>query len=392
MGNNNLLTIVSYVAVVVVTAIIAITIKGYYISVSLYPHNYLDSYVTATSGVFGLLGIIILISALFVLVPCCFFLVRYLKNLTDLHRYQKLHELELNKEIHINTISRVRNEKLCTPYQLTSIAVLQHETSVSPDDYCVEECDTDVNPDDYCVEEHDTVLDCGNNDDDEEDVIYESINSNQNPYVGVISINKKDDNGYLTGLLEELIDSKRILIIGSQGSGKTTLFQHLIKQKLGQGHLVVVMDSHTTPGKWDERVRVVGQGRNYPAIAEELENSLHLMDHRYEQLGSGAVIEGEFPQVYYFSDEWTTVSKNIQNLSDFLLPLLTEGRKVGINFILSCHSKTASSIGIKGSYDLISNFEYILTLKNNKGVRFAEVTTSANPKDKVLYSHPGEFI
>lgn len=185
-------------------------------------------------------------------------------------------------------------------------------------------------------------------------------------------------------LLDDIAPLQRLLIIGGQNTGKTTLLKHIAKQR-EQNSDVLIIDSHNTQGKWNNNYRIVGHGRDYKAIEIELNSLVSLMDSRYKELASGKVKEREHSIITVISDEWTTVSKNLNNLDAVLLPLLTESRKVGIDFILATHSETAQSLGIKGAYDLKNNFDATLKLSLENKKRFVHIGENK-------YHHCGAFI
>jgi hypothetical protein len=62
------------------------------------------------------------------------------------------------------------------------------------------------------------------------------------------------------------------------------------------------------------------------------------MDSRYKELASGKVGERQHELITVISDEWTTVSKHIQNLNRYLLPLLTESRNAKYYYLVKCLS------------------------------------------------------
>jgi len=193
-----------------------------------------------------------------------------------------------------------------------------------------------------------------------------------------------ENNAIKNTLLDDISNQQRLLLVGGQGTGKTTLLQHIAHQR-DKTTLILILDSHNTPKKWAANFRVIGNGRDYDAIQNELEKLVKLMDYRYKELASGKVSEGSHSTITVISDEWTTLSKNLNNLDKLLLPLLTESRKVCIDFILATHSETAQSLGIKGMYDLKDNFDSILRLKNKNGIRLVEI-------GKNTYNHSGAFI
>jgi hypothetical protein len=135
--------------------------------------------------------------------------------------------------------------------------------------------------------------------------------------------------------------------------------------------------------------RIVGHGRDYSAIERELANLVAMMDTRYKELATGKIGERQHQRITVICDEWTTVSKNIQNLNRYLLPLLTESRKVGIDLMLATHSQTAESLGLKGKADLKSVFDSILILRNIDGKRIIELNSG---ESIINYHHCGEFI
>ena len=189
-------------------------------------------------------------------------------------------------------------------------------------------------------------------------------------------------------LLSDIEQTQRLLIVGGQNSGKTTLLKHIAHQRSGAGS-VLVLDSHNTAGKWARDYKIIGHGRDYPAIERELKNLVTVMDNRYKELASGKVGEREHERITVICDEWTTVSKNLNNLDTYLLPLLTESRKVGIDLMLATHSQTAESLGLKGKADLKSAFDAVLILKNISGKRIVELD---NGELVSVYQHCGQFV
>jgi hypothetical protein len=189
------------------------------------------------------------------------------------------------------------------------------------------------------------------------------------------------------GLLADLVDCQRLLIVGGQNAGKTTLLKHIAKQRSGRGE-IVILDSHNHVGKWHDSYRVIGHGRDYKAIEKEFKNLVAVMDGRYKEYASGKVGERQHSLITVMSDEYTTIAENTTGLDAFLLPLLTESRKVGIDFIVACHSETAGSLGLKGRFDLKKNFDAILRLKKINNNRLVTVD---NGETAIVYQHPGFF-
>lgn len=80
-----------------------------------------------------------------------------------------------------------------------------------------------------------------------------------------------------TTLLSDISDYQRLLIVGGQNSGKTTLLKHIAQQRRAADS-VLILDSHNTAGKWARDYRIVGHGRDYSAIETELKNLVAVMD------------------------------------------------------------------------------------------------------------------
>ena len=188
-------------------------------------------------------------------------------------------------------------------------------------------------------------------------------------------------------LLSDIEPMQRLLIVGGQNSGKTTLLKHIAHQRSAAGN-VLILDSHNHAGKWSDDYRIVGHGRDYQAIETELRNLVSVMDSRYKEYASGRIGERGHDLITVISDEFTTIAENINGLDSYLLPLLTESRKVGIDFIVACHSETAGSLGLKGRFDLKKNFDAVLRLKNYSGKRLIHLD---NGEDIIEYAHCGEF-
>lgn len=188
-------------------------------------------------------------------------------------------------------------------------------------------------------------------------------------------------------LLADIKPLQRMLIVGGQNAGKTTLLKHIAAAKSQQGG-VLILDSHNYVGKWEEAYRVVGHGRDYAAIETELKKLVSLMDKRYKEYATGEIGERQHELITVISDEWTTIAENINSLDQLLTPLLTESRKVGIDFIVACHSETAGSLGLKGRFDLKKNFDAVLRLQNSGGVRTVKLD---NWESVTEYHHPGAY-
>lgn len=190
-------------------------------------------------------------------------------------------------------------------------------------------------------------------------------------------------------LLPVLLSIDRVLIIGGMGAGKTSCLQHLAHARGNQGDCVII-DSHAAPGQWPGNCRIVGIGRDYTTIEQEIGDIMAEMDQRYEALSTGRLAENQFPTLSVIIDEFT-VCNQFCDFGSSIKSLLCECRKVGIRLVIAGQSDRASSLGLTGNYDLVQGFEALVYLeKDVAGNRYAEVR-KPNSRDGERYAHPGPY-
>lgn len=197
-----------------------------------------------------------------------------------------------------------------------------------------------------------------------------------------------DDSGNVLPLLLSL---DRLLIVGGMGAGKTSAMQHLALNRGDEGECIVI-DSHAAPDTWPANCRVVGRGRDYEAVKDEITAVSARMDSRYKRLASGATKEGEFPVITLIIDEFTVVN-SFCDISKNVKSIMCECRKVGIRLVIGGQSDRAASLGIKGNADLVQGFEAVVYLSKEPqtGIRYADVKY-AGSKEKARYIHPGAYV
>ncbi len=182
-------------------------------------------------------------------------------------------------------------------------------------------------------------------------------------------------------LLPALAQSPCLLVVGSRGSGKTSLLQHLVAQRRG-----IVLDPHATPGKWGD-VRVIGAGGKYQDIDLVLTWLVQSMRGRIQQLGDGTVAEGEHPIMPITIDEWRAIKRNVPGAEERIADLLTEARKVNMDIILSSPTERVKGLGFEGEGDLKEGFD-IVRLRRVDGQRVATLDTGSGPQ---AYALPGVY-
>lgn len=178
-------------------------------------------------------------------------------------------------------------------------------------------------------------------------------------------------------LLEELIDAKRILLIGNPDSGKTTLLQHIVNRR--ENCIVFDPKVPDRSDKWLSATEVAGQRGDYEAIEERLQQLVGIMK------------DGGFGyEVTIILDEFWTLRTERQAISKLAFKLITLGRESMMNVIIGSHTERVRGLGIEGEGDLKDAFDAVVRLAYNKktGERSATVDLGAGHVDA---EHPGPF-
>ena len=133
-----------------------------------------------------------------------------------------------------------------------------------------------------------------------------------------------------------------IMVLGETGSGKSTLVKYLVSQSSAPS---LVLDSHAAPDDW-ENMQVIGAGRNYQAIGEEVDRLVRLMDARYEQRSNGTK---SFETLLIILDEFTACVANLgKPFTEGIMLLVRESRKVSIRLIILSQGSEVKALGIEG--------------------------------------------
>ncbi len=191
-------------------------------------------------------------------------------------------------------------------------------------------------------------------------------------------------------LLPALSGCDNILVVGGKGSGKTTLLQWLELERINNGQMAVVLDSHATPTQW--LGKMVGIERDYQAILTELGRSLTELDNRHKNRSKG---QENFTPHSSIIDEFTLLPRTLKtqhsfDIQDYSIPMLTEGRKVKLNCVWGIHSDRVSAMGLEGAGDIKECFDVVVYLKKVKDQRYA-ICDFGEGKEDIRYIHPGPF-
>lgn len=145
------------------------------------------------------------------------------------------------------------------------------------------------------------------------------------------------------------------LIAGPTGAGKSTAMRHLLRAREN----IVVIDPHSTRDDWPGAT-VIGAGRNFEEIEGYMRSMQSLLSERYEARADGV---RDFEPITVGLDEMPAIIASLgRSIEDTWREWLREGRKVGLDLIVSTQSIRVRSLGIQGEGDLLENFALVLAL------------------------------
>jgi hypothetical protein len=98
-------------------------------------------------------------------------------------------------------------------------------------------------------------------------------------------------------------------------------------------------------------------GRNYPAIGQEVDRLVKLMDTRYEARGKG---QKQFEPLIVVLDEFPACVANLpKSFTENIMLLVREARKISIKLIVLSQGSEVKSLGIEGQGSIRECFAMI---------------------------------
>jgi len=130
--------------------------------------------------------------------------------------------------------------------------------------------------------------------------------------------------------LGQLLNASFVLIIGEQGSGKTTLAKMIGAERQSAGHAIQIVDPHGSAAEWGSW-EIVGAGRNFSAINKFMKGFDEGITQDYEAYSQG---ERTFPHRTIIGDELTQWGDRCESAPAFITSSCSDIRKVNRHVIL----------------------------------------------------------
>jgi hypothetical protein len=153
----------------------------------------------------------------------------------------------------------------------------------------------------------------------------------------------------------QAVKAHHLLVIGSTGSGKTTLVRALLVGKRGA---VLILDPKTRPGKWGgiEAIGLDDQAE-YSHIEQALQRVLHELRQRQRALNEG---HDDFTPLTVVVDEAPDVASECLAFPPVFKRVGSLGRELHISLIVLSQRRSVKALDISGDGEARDNFTKIL--------------------------------
>lgn len=178
------------------------------------------------------------------------------------------------------------------------------------------------------------------------------------------------------------VDFVHMLITGATNTGKTTVASWLI-DSASPDTICHVIDAHAKFSRWPNRVsKVIGKGRDYPAIDGMLISLMAEMDKRYN--GNATI----FQPILIIVDEWLSVLENCKNADRFFFTIGSEARKVAMHLVITSISATVDDMKVSAS--VRDNLVQLTLSRSLKEQNLGELKWSRGNTE--LVELPGQYV
>jgi len=140
------------------------------------------------------------------------------------------------------------------------------------------------------------------------------------------------------------------LVCGGTGSGKTYTTERLVKFIGGD---ISVITTKAKSDQW-QGLKVVGKGRDFPAIEKALISLLGEMNRRMQDLDAN-----HQPKIVVL-DEFPSITANIEAATDIVTTLIREAREAKIRLFILSQGRQVKTLKLEGQSDLRENLTDIL--------------------------------
>lgn len=155
--------------------------------------------------------------------------------------------------------------------------------------------------------------------------------------------------------VKQALSKPHVMLLGSTGDGKSTLAKHLAANCSAY---TIVIDPHAAPDDWGN-LPVYGAGRKYEQIAQIMQVTLQLLQHRFDARDQGVK---QFEPIVIICDEYPAIVASAvagKIASSWMKLISREARKVSIRLVVLTQSPEVKAIGLEGEGSVRDNFCFI---------------------------------
>jgi hypothetical protein len=149
-------------------------------------------------------------------------------------------------------------------------------------------------------------------------------------------------------------DAPHTLIIGTSGTGKTTIAQAIAATRSGY---LVILDPKWQPGRWGGLPAIpIDDDGKYTQIEAAIKALLGELNTRLVSLKSGA---SDFPELTIIAEELPTLISECPSAATLFKQVGRLGRELRIRVVGLSQSDRVKSLGVSGEGDAIDNYTMI---------------------------------